>query len=157
MGCDVLAVPSAQCLHGAGTAGLSIRETGRFTSTRVRRTIRNRWQVLFKLYQAKTLIRFAPALAAFEVLQFAGAVYRGWLGHWLWAFGTQIASFPDLLRRRVAFQRTRRREDLDVLVGGAFPVNTRLLQGGVERAVQRSFDTIADWNWRAARGNRWDG
>jgi GT2 family glycosyltransferase len=152
LGFDVLAVPRAQCLHAEGTVGLSIRETGRFTPERVRRTIRNRWFVLLKLYQARTLLRFAPAFAAFELAQLGGAVYKGWLLHWLWAAGSLIASLPDLLRRRRAFQRARVRPDLDVLVAGPFPTNEAMHRGPLGRGVQNAFDAFANLNWRIARG-----
>ena len=72
-GYDCLIVPEARCLHRAGTIGVSVRETGRFTPIRVRYTIRNRWLTVLMLYQAGTLLRFAPALATFEVLQLLGA------------------------------------------------------------------------------------
>ncbi len=156
LGFDVLAVPAAQCLHGGGTVGISIRETGRFTAIRVRHTIRNRWLVLAKLYQKRTLLRFAPALAAFEIVQLVGAVFKGWLGHWIWAAGSFCGLLPALLRARADFRPRRIRSDLEVLVDGPFPVNEKLHRTGIERFAQRAFDAFADVNWRITgrRGRR---
>ena len=95
-------VPEARCLHGAGTIGVSVRETGRFTPVRVRYTIRNRWLTVLMLYQAGTLLRFAPALAVFEVLQLLSARPESWLGHWLWAAGSTVRMLPHVLGVRRA-------------------------------------------------------
>ena len=108
-GYDCLTVPRGPCLHRAGTIGISVRETGRFTPVRVRHTIRNRWLTLLMLYQPGTLLRFAPALAVFEAFQLLGAVGKGWLGHWLWAAGSTVRMVPHVLRVRSDMRTSRRR------------------------------------------------
>ena len=80
------------------------------TPIRVRYTIRNRWLTVLMLYQAGTLLRFAPALAMFEVLQLLGAVRKGWLGHWLWAAGSAARMLPHVQRVRRAMRTSRRRD-----------------------------------------------
>jgi GT2 family glycosyltransferase len=151
-GYDCLIVPEARCLHRAGTIGVSIRETGRFTPVRVRYTIRNRWLTVLMLYQGGTLLRFAPALATFEVLQLLGAARKGWLGHWLWAAGSTVRMLPHVLRVRRAMRTSRRRQDLEILAGGTFPFNSRWHRSGLERTAQRALDLIARLNWRVAGG-----
>jgi hypothetical protein len=151
-GYDCLTVPAARCLHRAGTIGVSVRETGRFTPVRVRYTIRNRWLTVLMLYQAGTLLRFAPALAAFEVLQLLGAVRKGWIGHWLWAAGSTVRMLPHVLRVRRAMRTSRRRDDLKILRAGNFPFNPRWQRSAPERAAQRALDLIARLNWRLAGG-----
>jgi N-acetylglucosaminyl-diphospho-decaprenol L-rhamnosyltransferase len=151
-GYDCLTVPQARCLHRAGTIGVSIRQTGRFTPIRVRYTIRNRWLAVLMLYQAGTLLRLAPALAVFEVLQLLGAVRQGWLGHWLWAAGSTARMLPHVHRVRRAMRTSRRRADLEVLSGGPFPFNTRWHRSAPERAAQGALDLIARVNWRLAGG-----
>ena len=151
-GYDCLIVPEARCLHRAGTIGVSIRETGRFTPVRIRHTIRNRWLTVLMLYQPGTLLRFAPALAAFEVLQLLGAVRKGWIGHWLWAAGSTARMLPHVLSVRRAMRTGRRRRDLEVLGAGPFPFNPRWRHSALERAAQRSLDLIARLNWRLAGG-----
>lgn len=151
-GYDCLTVPAARCLHRAGTIGVSIRETGRFTPIRIRQTIRNRWLTVLMLYQTGTLLRFAPALAAFEVLQLLGAARKGWIGHWLWAAGSTVRLLPHVLRVRRAMGTNRRRRDLEILTAGPFPFNSRWRHSALERAAQRSLDLIARVNWRLAGG-----
>jgi GT2 family glycosyltransferase len=151
-GYDCLTVPEARCLHGAGTIGVSIRETGRFTPVRVRYTIRNRWLTVLMLYQAGTVLRFAPALAAFETLQLIGAVRNGWIGHWLWAVGSTARMLPHVRRVRRYMRTSRRRGDLEILRGGPFPFNTRWRRSALERVAQRALDLIARLNWRVAGG-----
>jgi N-acetylglucosaminyl-diphospho-decaprenol L-rhamnosyltransferase len=151
-GYDCLIVPEARCLHRAGTIGVSIRETGRFTPVRVRQTIRNRWMTVLMLYQPGTLLRFAPALAAFEVLQLFGALKKGWIGHWLWAAGSTVRMLPHVLRVRREMRTKRRRHDLEVLAAGPFPFNRRWQHSRLERAAQRTLDLVARVNWRVLGG-----
>jgi GT2 family glycosyltransferase len=151
-GYDCIVVPEAQCLHRAGTIGVSIRETGRFTPIRVRYTIRNRWLTVLMLYQAGTLLRFAPALATFEVLQLLGALRKGWIGHWLWAAGSTARMLPHVLRVRQAMRASRCREDLEILSAGPFPFNPRWRHSALESAAQRTLDLVARLNWRVAGG-----
>ena len=151
-GYDCLAVPRARCLHRAGTIGVSIRQTGRFTPIRVRYTIRNRWLTMLMLYQARTLLRFLPALSVFEVLQLLGGLKKGWLGHWLWAAGSTVRTLPHVQRVRAVMRDSRRRSDLDVLRGGPFPFNRAMHRSALESAAQRALDVIAELNWRLAGG-----
>jgi hypothetical protein len=104
------------------------------------------------LYQAGTLLRFAPALAVFEVLQLLGASRKGWFGHWLWAAGSTVRMLPHVLRVRRAMRTSRRREDLEILRAGTFPFNSRWQRTAPERAAQRALDLIARLNWRLAGG-----
>jgi GT2 family glycosyltransferase len=151
-GYDCLSVPSAHCLHRAGTIGVSIRETGRFTPIRVRYTIRNRWLTILMLYQPRTLLRFGPALAVFEILQLLGGVKKGWLGHWLWAAASTARTLPHVLRVRAGLRKNRRRADLEILKGGPFPFNKAMHRSGLDRVAQRVLDVVADLNWRIAGG-----
>jgi hypothetical protein len=104
------------------------------------------------LYQAGTLLRFAPALVVFEVLQLLGAVRKGWIGHWLWAAGSTVGLLPHVLRVRRAMRASRRRADLEILSAGPFPFNTAWQRSAPERAAQRALDLIARLNWRLAGG-----
>jgi GT2 family glycosyltransferase len=151
-GYDCLTVPAARCRHGAGTIGVSLRQTGRFTPIRVRYTMRNRWLTLLMLYQGRSLLRFAPSLAAFEALQLLGAIRKGWLGHWLWAAGSAARLLPHVLRERRSLRSSRQRDDLEVLSGGAFPFNPAMHRSSLERAAGRALDLIAGLNWRLAGG-----
>jgi hypothetical protein len=60
MGAEILSVPKALCYHGDGTAGLSIRQVGSYSSMRVLCLIRNRWQLILKNYSLRALIVLSP-------------------------------------------------------------------------------------------------
>jgi len=149
-GYDCIVVPQARCLHRKGTIGVSVRETGRFTPIRVRYTIRNRWLTVLMLYRAGTLLRFAPALVLFEVLQLLGAARKGWMGHWLWAAGSTVRMLPHVLRVRRAMRATRRRGDLEVLHAGPFPFNPAWHRSRLDRAAERALHLVAGYNWLLA-------
>jgi hypothetical protein len=104
------------------------------------------------LYQIRTLLRFAPALAVFEALQLLGVVRKGWLRHWLWAAGSATRMLPHVLQVRRVMGASRRREDLEVLQAGPFPFNKALPLSRVERGARRVLDLIAGLNWRLAGG-----
>jgi GT2 family glycosyltransferase len=151
-GYDCLTVPEARCLHRAGTIGVSIRETGRFTPIRIRYTIRNRWLTVLMLYQPGTLLRFAPVLAVFELMQLLGAIKKGWIGHWLWAAGSAARLLPHVLGVRRDMRASRRRRDLELLRPGPFPFNPRWRPSRLERAGRRALDLFARLNWSVAGG-----
>jgi GT2 family glycosyltransferase len=151
-GYDCIVVPEARCLHRKGTVGVSVRETGRFTPIRVRYTIRNRWLTVLMLYRAGTLLRFAPALALFEMLQLFGAARKGWLGHWLWAAGSAVRMLPHVLRVRRGMRTSRRRGDLEVLHAGPFPFNPAWRRSSLDRAAERALHLVAGFNWLLAGG-----
>jgi GT2 family glycosyltransferase len=151
LGHELLAVPTAVVRHGRGTPDISIRETGRFTALRIRNTILNRWQVLIKLYEGRTLVLLAPYLAAFEIFQLAGCIALGWGRHWRWAVASLVGHLPELRARRQAFQRVRRRGDRDTLEAGPHPFNPALRRRGPVRFLLPCLDAFGNFNWALAR------
>lgn len=151
-GKDLIAVPEAVCLHGPGTPGLSIRDTGHHTPTRIRNTILNRWQVILKLYQRRTLILLAPYLTLFELYQLAGCLVLGWGREWWSAARELTRRRGELGDRRRAFQATRRRGDASVLVAGPHPFNPALSRRLPVRLFHGLLDFVAAANWGLVRG-----
>ena len=151
LGHDLLAVPSAVCVHGKGTPGVSIRETGRYTSRRIRNTIVNRWQVLLKLYEGRTLLLLAPYLVAFELFQLAGCLAFGWGRDWAAAVGELIALLPTLPMRRGSFQRRRLRGDREALEGGPHPFNPALRRRRPVRLVLPCLEWVGAASWGLVR------
>ena len=151
-GHTLLSVPAARCRHGEGTPGLSFRAGGVQTATRVYCLIRNRWRILLQTYSARTLVLLAPSLAAYEVLQLAGAIRKGWLGPWLRAAWWMVANPGATLERRREVQASRRASDRELLVGGPLPFTPGLLGSGIERAARGWLERTTDATWRAVRG-----
>ena len=150
-GLDLLAVPRAVCLHGTGTPGLSIRHGGRHEPLRIRNTILNRWQVLIKIYQTRTLILLAPYLATFELFQLGGCVFLGWHREWMAALRKLVELLPSLGVRRRTMQTIRTRSDVKVLVGGPHPFNPKLAERALLRVTLPLLDSFGRFAWWLAR------
>jgi len=146
----ILSVP-AQCYHGRGTPGLSLRSAGYHTDVRVENVIRNRWLILLKNYHSRTLLVLAPFLVVFECFQLAGAIKKGWLRHWLSGCRSILRSRTAILKERRAVQRSRETRDRDILSGGPVPFSDGLLRGGVEALAGRLIDSGARGYWARAR------
>ncbi|MGH7564134.1 MAG: glycosyltransferase family 2 protein [Gemmatimonadota bacterium] len=149
-GQDIVAVPAARCLHREGEIGVSLRQTGVYTATRVRNTILNRWLILLKIYEARTLLLLSPALLSFEAFQLVGAMGKGWTRYWLDASAGLMRNLSTIVLLRRSFQRVRRLGDGDVLAGGPLPFNPALSSGRLERAGRVLLDRIAAVNWSLA-------
>jgi len=150
LGGRILSVPSARCLHGEGTPGISRRETGRHTPLRIRHTIRNRWLILLELYELRTLVLLAPSLALFELFQLAGAVRKGWIREWLGAARGLVREAPAAIRRRRALRTARRLHDADVLAGGPVPFTAAVRGRGIDGLALGLLDRAFAVNWALA-------
>ena len=144
----LLAVHSARCYHGLGSAGISLRRTGRYSSVRVNCTIRNRWQLLLKTYQVRTLLLLAPALLAYEVLQVAMVARRGWWSEWFAAIRSTIHDAGALVRERRAIQARRTVPDRALLSGGPLPLTDAIARSPLERGARRVIDGALNAYWQ---------
>jgi hypothetical protein len=147
LGSKLLAVPAAQCFHGKGTEGLSIRQLGSYSSRRVFYLIRNRWLFLLKIYSLRTLLVLLPMLLVYEAAQFLIVLRKGWLREWwrsvTWIFG----NLGPILRERRSFRRRRLRPDGDLVTGGRPPFRPELTAGPVERAALRALGAMTAGYW----------
>jgi GT2 family glycosyltransferase len=150
LGAEIISVPKAICLHGEGTAGLSIRALGTYLSMRVFCLIRNRWQLILKTYQLRTILVLAPLFMVYELAQLVIVVKKGWLREWSrsvsWIFGHWAA----LMAKRRLVQENRTRGDRELLRGGAIPLRADLAEGSVERVLRRMLEGVAALYWRGA-------
>lgn len=153
-GATVLLVPGASCLHGRGTPGLSLRATGRYAPLRVFCLVRNRWQVILVTYEAGTLARLSPALAAYEAAQLAGAVRNGWTGAWLRAAAWLVRHAGEVAVKRRRVQGGRTVGDLALLSGGPIPIRPEAVRGRFARAAIRHLERGSGLVWRLARHGR---
>jgi GT2 family glycosyltransferase len=151
MGHALLSVPSATCLHGEGTPGLSFRPGWTQSPIRIYCLIRNRWRIVLQTYAARTLVLLAPCFALYELFQFVGVIRKGWLGIWLRAAGWMLANAGMTLKRRQAVQRLRRCPDRVFLGGGPLPFTPELLVGETENNARRGLDRLTEGYWRFIR------
>jgi len=151
LGGEIVSVPRARVLHGTGTEGLSFRAGRPYPTERVRFLIRNRWQVLVKNFEARTLLACLPAHALYEVAQLIGLIRRGWLGAWFGAVGDLCRDRARLVAERRWIQAARRVPDHAILCGGPAPFSSGLARSDFERRAQACFDTFSDAVWTRAR------
>jgi GT2 family glycosyltransferase len=150
LGAEILAVPQAVCFHGEGTAGLSIRAEGKYSSMRVFCLIRNRWQFILKNYSRRSLIVLSPLFLVYELAQLGLVVRKGWLREWGRAVAWMWNHWGEVMAKRRAVQTRRKRPDRDLLSGGSIPFRDELSSSSVERALQRALSAFADVYWRGA-------
>lgn len=151
LGPHVLSVPLAQCFHGLGTEGLSIRQLGTYSTRRVYYLIRNRWLVVAKNFSWRTLLLIAPILIVYDLAQLAIALKKGWLKEWLQAAGWMLTHLPEVLGERRRIQRNRRTPDREVLVGGPIPFRAELTTSAFERLARGALDRITSGYWALVR------
>ena len=148
----LLAVPSALCLHGSGTPGLSHRPGGQHSDLRVYCLMRNRWRIMLQCFAVRTLLLLAPVLLLFELFQLAGCVRRGWLGIWLRAASWMVFHPGMTWNRRRQVQETRRTPDHAILRGGDIPFSRGLARSRVERTACGGLNRISGGYWRMMQG-----
>ncbi len=150
LGSSLIAVPAARCFHGQGTAGLSIRQLGDYSSRRVFFLIRNRWLFLLKIYSLRSWLVLLPMLLFYEACQLAIVVKKGWLREWWRAAAWTFGHLPSILRERRRFQRLRQRHDGDLVTGGQLPFRSELTAGDFEQFARRMLGRIASGYWALA-------
>ena len=151
LGHRILSVPAAYCYNGGGTAGLS-GWPDQVSNRRIFLLIRNRWQIILKLYSARTLLLLLPMLAIYEMFQFSGALKKGWIREWskaaFWIFSHPVA----ILRTRRVIQKTRTTPDRQILTGGPVPFTNRLATNSLERVAKMALDRITTAYWGLVKG-----
>ncbi|MGH7717465.1 MAG: hypothetical protein ACREON_01290, partial [Gemmatimonadaceae bacterium] len=151
MGLAIACVPWARCLHDEGTVGISLRQLGSYSAVRLRGLIQNRWQLLLKNYELRTLAVLSPMLLVYELLQLAAVIKKGWLRHWVVALFGVGRNARSLRRERRRLTRARVVRDRDLLRGGPLPYTTRLATSPAERRAERWVNAFATWYWRLAQ------
>jgi len=152
LGHEILAVQAAHVYHGEGTSGLSLRESGKYSKARVFFLVRNRWQILLKNYELKTLCLFSPIFLIYEMFQLIGTVKKGWFRQWLKAFSWIFIHLTEILKKRRIVQAERITPDRKILKGGSVPFIQSLTQGSLERMGEKILNNIMDIYWRKIKG-----
>lgn len=148
-GYEILSVPTAHCYHREGTEGLSLREGGTYSRMRVFCLIRNRWQVILKNYEFKTLLLVSPVLFTYECFQLAGVIKKGWFIEWVKAFSWIILHFFEILRKRRNIQKARKIPDREILRNGPIPFRENdLIKSPWERRGLNFLNRFAELYWR---------
>lgn len=152
MGHEILSVGSACCYHREGTRGLSFRKGRSYPERRAFFLIRNRWQILLKNYELKTLFLFFPIFLVYEIFQLGGSIKKGWFIQWLNAFFWIFIHFTEILKKRRIVQGGRITPDREILKGGPIPFTESLTQGALERMGQDMLNRMAGMYWKQMQG-----
>jgi len=147
----IIRAPDAVCYHGHGTEGLSYRKDGTYTDRRVYYLIRNRWQILLKDYQLRTLVVLSPVLMLFEIFQFGGMMAKGWLAQWLKSAWWIVTHLPSILQKRKEVQRTRRQMDMELFDIVPLPLTDEMAGGRWMRHAISFLDSAILGYWRLIR------
>jgi GT2 family glycosyltransferase len=152
-GHDFVCEPAALVFHdrGQGTAGLSFRGQGPYPLRRAYLSMRHRWLTILVHYRLRTLLLLLPPLAIYEMAVVAFALSRGWMWQWLRAWSWQVRNLPTILRRRRVVQRSRVRNDRDLLVSGPVPLARGLVRAPAIAAAVSALSAVLDAYWRLAR------
>lgn len=136
----IVSVEDALCRHRGGTAGISYRGAMDYPRRRAFLHSRNRWIHLLKNHSGRTLALTAPALLAYELVWALFTLASGTFAGYLQGKGAFLRGISRTLRDRAVVQRTRRRRDRDLLVGGPLTIAPQLERGGASSLALRAID-----------------
>ena len=113
--------------------------------------VRNRWFFIIKLYSWRTILLVSPMLFLFEVSQalflgLQGDVKSYWKGTW-----AAVCEFPNLIRKRQAFQRIKIKADRDWLREGELFVPHQLVKGKLFKIILKAYSVFFNLYWRVIR------
>ena len=148
LGHDILSVPAALCYHGEGTEGLSLRHGGKYSKIRAYNLIRNRWIIILKNYELRTMVLLTPVFVVYEIFQIGGVLKKGWFLEWLRALLWIFLHPIEICRKRRIVQRSKRTRDREILIDGSIPFRDENLSGSIiEAKCKRFLDLIAIAYW----------
>lgn len=152
-GHDFVCEPAALVFHdrGEGTSGLSFRGTGAYPLRRAYLSMRHRWLTILIHYRLRTLLILFPALALYELAVVAFALSQGWGLQWVRAWSWQVANLSLIVRRRRVTQRSRVRNDREILAGGPLPLAPGVIRTPVVSAGVSTLSAVLNAYWRVAR------
>jgi hypothetical protein len=110
--------------------------------------IRNRWHVMLKNYEWRTLICLLPALAVHETLQAVALVVRGHGRTYLKAVIGLIQMLPSLPADRAAVKRMRVRHDAAVLWSDQMVAREDLVGNKLLRRGKAAYEWLLTQYWR---------
>ncbi len=147
-GGQLVSAPKSVIYHKGGTPCVSYRGQSAYPSLRGYLILRNRWFMLLKLYEFKTLLLIAPALAVYESLVLVMAVKKGMIVPYLRALGWLIGHFHIVLRHRKAAQAIRTVPDARLLSAQPLTFVPGLIRGRGGAWLKSALDRFFCFYWR---------
>jgi GT2 family glycosyltransferase len=113
--------------------------------------VRNRWFFILKYYSWRTLIWTAPVMLSFELLQAAFLCASGSAKDYLRGNLAVLRHFPQLMKKRKAFQRLKVLRDRDWLTTGNLFIPEQISPKGLLDQLLRFYEFMLGSYWRLVR------
>jgi len=146
-GLEIISITSAHCFHKEGTQGLSRREGLSYSKKRVYYLVRNRWQIILKNYELKTIIILFPILMIYELIQLIAVIKKGWFKPWFDAVQWIFKNSKSILHKRRHVQMFRKTPDREILKGGPLPFFKDLPSSKMEIMGKKILDALTGRYW----------
>lgn len=144
-------VPKAKVYHGEGSVESSFRgKKKKFPSFRAYLMTKNRWLVILKNYQLKTLFVVSPMLLFFELITIAFMIKNRNIGSYFRGIWWNIVNLPSTISKRRDIQRKRKVYDRELLSAEPLSINPVLHRSGLEYHVYRIINSILSGYWKLA-------
>lgn len=113
--------------------------------------IRNRWHVILKNYEVRTILVLLPAFVLHEALQAIVLTAKGHAVTYFRAWAGLCRLLPALAADRARVQRIRVRSDRELLKDGALVVRPDLAGGNLTGRARHGYERMLGAYWRAIR------
>jgi GT2 family glycosyltransferase len=153
LGYTMVCVERAVAYHdrGVGTPGLSFRGNSAYPEKRYYLSARNRLTTILIHYRPGTIILLSPALLTYELLLFAFAIKKGFIGSWIRSWTWQATNWRMIRDRRARAQKSRKLADGEILTGGPIPVAPGVNGSRSVNRVLIILSACLDYYWRLVR------
>jgi len=143
LGLKIKLVPEAVVYHLGGTIDYSHRGGDKYSARRGFFVLRNHRLLVLKDYSIKSIILLAPCFLAYEIYCLAFCIrkaifLKGYVGSLVGTFKL----IPGIIKKRSDFQKTRRREDRDLIGWYGLDYNPGVVSDSFERAFVRILDNM---------------
>jgi len=115
---------------------------------------RNRWWIILKLFETRTILLTLPAQAAYEVLNCGLALRRGEFAQYAAAFADLLRGLPAIWAARKRFARTRRVPDRLLLDAPPLGWRPEVLALPLAKPLKRVLDAASRFGWALIAGGR---
>lgn len=150
-GWRILVEPRSLVWHYAGTPDLAVRSSGKYPRRRAYLVSRNRWMILLRLYETKTLILLSPVLLMFECAWCVAMAFSGTLREyvkgmtWNWRQRSWVADE----RRR--FQQSRSIPDFKLLTADPLSPVPGMTTSGAGHAIRVAGEFYMKLYWAVTK------
>jgi hypothetical protein len=141
-GYNLFTIPKAICYHRVKKRGL----------TKANYQIKNRWDIIFKTYDWKTILLLTPAFFVYELLLLLFLTINGSSKEYFKAVFSLAKSFPSIMSKRKSFQEIKTVNDRNVLKWSPINMRSDLLEKSIMRKGKNILDNFFYIYWKVVKG-----